>query len=136
MSIGAPGGARESGGGDAAAAFVFGGDDEAIARVRRPRLGHRARSSTPGALPEMAFPRQWEERFGAEVMLPDPGRHAEARARVGAGLKPDQISKVILDSTNPRVNREFLGIAKVKPEQLADRLRGDASAAPAPRTRR
>ena len=118
MSIGAPGGSRESGGGDAAAAFIFGSDDQAIAKI----VGRA--SSTEEFLdtwrtPEMAFPRQWEERFGAEVMLPILGDTLK-RAIQAAGLKPDQISKVLVDSTNPRVNREFLGMAKVKPEQAAD----------------
>jgi uncharacterized OB-fold protein len=42
------------------------------------------------------------------------------RALQSAGTRPDQVAKVVIDSTNPRVNREFLGIAKVKPEQTAD----------------
>ena len=118
MRARAPGGSRESGGGDAATAFLFGGDDQAIAKI----IGRA--SSTEEVLdtwrtPEMAFPRQWEERFGAEVMLPILGDTLK-RAVQSAGLKPDQISKVLVDSTNPRVNREFLGAAKVKPEQAGD----------------
>ena len=118
LSVGAPGGARESGGGDAAAAFVLGGDDAALARlVGRASFTEEVLDTWRTA--DMPFARQWEERFGAEVMLPIMADTLK-RALQSAGLKPDQISKVIVDSTNPRVNREFLGLAKVKPEQAAD----------------
>lgn len=120
LSVGAPGGGRESGGGDAAVAFIFGSDEDAGVRL----IGRA--SATEEVLdtwrtPDMAFPSQWEERFGAEVMVPillDVVR----RAAADAGVELADLSKVVVDSTNARVNRTVLGAAKLKPEQVADDL--------------
>src|SRR5262245_5379360 len=67
--IGAPGGSRESQGGDAAVAFVTGPDGEAVARL----LGHASATIEildVWRLPEERFGRQWEERFTAESLAP------------------------------------------------------------------
>ena len=120
VSVGAPGGARESGGGDAAAAFIFGGDDDAGARV----IGRA--SCTEELLdswrtPETAFPRQWEERFGASVVLPLV-RGTLAHALEDAGLEPKDITTLVVDSTNVRVNRGLPRAAGFEAEQVADDL--------------
>jgi len=52
-----------------------------------------------------------QEGQTAAGMLPIMGDTLK-RAVQSAGLKPDQISKVLVDSTNPRVNREFLGFGQ------------------------
>ena len=120
VTVGAPGGARESGGGDAAVAFLFGDDDDSLAVVR-------GRAATTEELldtwrtPEMAFPSQWEERFGADVMVPILKSTLE-RAVADAGIELGDVSKVVIDSTNPRVNRTLAAAAKLAPEQLADDL--------------
>src|SRR5262249_33766723 len=67
--VGGPGGARESGGGDAAVAFILGADSEAAVRI----LGQA--SVTDDVMDvwrsaEAPFASQWEERFGMEVLLP------------------------------------------------------------------
>ena len=86
-----PGGARESQGGDAAVAFVTGGDGEAIARL----IG-RASSTIEildvWRLPEERFGRQWEERFTADTMAPaitDTAKRALASAASRAVVAVD-----------------------------------------------
>src|SRR5262245_17488021 len=118
--VGAPGGGRESQGGDAAVAFVTGPDGEAIAR-----LVGRASSTMEildvWRLPEERFGRQWEERFTADTMAPAIADTAQ-RALQSAGVEPASLTTVILDGTNAR---SLAGLPKalgLKPEQLADPL--------------
>ncbi len=131
--LGAPEGVRERAGGDAAAAFVLGPDDEAIARPLA-RASRTEELLDVWRTPEARFPRQWEERFGAEVLTPllvDVAREALA----GAGLQPADLATVIVDSTNARVPRALPRALGLKPEQVADPLAdavGRAGAAHAP----
>lgn len=118
--IGAPGGAREAGGGDAGVAFVVGPDDEAIARV----IGRA--SATVDVLdtwrrPEDPFAKQWEERFGAEVLGPVLDETAR-RALRSAGVEPGQLGAVVLDAANPRAAAGLPRAFKLQPPQLADPL--------------
>lgn len=101
VRTGRPGSADELGGGDGAAAYLFGdGDsDAAIARI----LAHRSvtaelldRWRAPGA----AAGGQWEERFGLEIYLPLV-RQAAAAALDEAGL--EQAQHVVLVSPNSAV---------------------------------
>ena len=118
--VGAPGGARESQGGDAAAAFLLGSDDEAAAR-----LVASASATTEvldvWRLPEDRFAKQWEERFGAEVLAPVL-QETVTRALVAARLEPTDLAVVILDATNPRATEALPRSLRTKPEQLADGL--------------
>jgi hydroxymethylglutaryl-CoA synthase len=118
--IGAPGGTRESSGGDAAASFVCGPDDEAIAVVRG-----RASATTElldvWRLPGDAFASQWEERFGAEVLAPVL-TDVVIRALGDAGTQPSELATVILDATLPRAAAGLPRALQLKPEQLADPL--------------
>jgi 3-hydroxy-3-methylglutaryl CoA synthase len=118
--IGAPGGPRESQGGDAAAAFVTGPDDEALARF----VG-RASATTElldvWRLPEDRFAKQWEERFGAEILLPVVIDTA-TRALVDAGCEPSDLASVVIDAANPRAAAGLPGALRLKPEQVADPL--------------
>ncbi|MBI4515653.1 MAG: OB-fold domain-containing protein [Deltaproteobacteria bacterium] len=120
LVTGAPGGARESQGGDAAAAFVTGPDSEAVARV----LGCASATIEildAWRLPEDRFARQWEERFTADTMGPaiiDTAR----RALQAGGVDPATLSTVILDGTNPRSMAALPKALGLKPEQLADTL--------------
>lgn len=118
--VGAPGGARERDSGDAAVVFVTGPEEEAIARV----LG-RASSTTEildvWRLPTDRFARQWEERFGIEVLGPVSLDTAQ-RALADAGVAPEALAAVILDATN---KRDVAGIPRalgLKPEQVSDML--------------
>lgn len=120
LVVGAPTGPRESGGGDAAAAFLFGPEEEAVARV----LGKA--SSTAEVLdvwrtPEAPFARQWEERFGAEVMAPLLSDTLQ-RALDAAGVAASDLSTVVLDSTNMRAVRAVAKSLKLSPQQIADDL--------------
>ncbi|MCH8815993.1 MAG: FAD-dependent monooxygenase, partial [Chloroflexi bacterium] len=71
--------------------------------------------------PDTAFPRQWEERFGASVMLPLL-KGTLAHALEDAGVTPEAIKTLIVDSTNPRVNRTLPAAAGFQKEQVADDL--------------
>ncbi len=118
--VGAPGGARESQGGDGAVAFVTGSDRDAIARL----LG--SASSTleildVWRLPEERFPKQWEERFTADTMAPaitGTVRRALEAARTDAA----SLATVILDGTNPRSMAGLPKALGLRPEQIADPL--------------
>jgi len=120
--IGAPGGARESGGGDGAAAFVTGPDSEAVARF----VG-RASATTEildvWRLPSDPFAKQWEERFGAETLGPIAVDTA-TRALKSAGIGPADLKAVVLDGTNARAAAFVPEALRLKPEQLADGLLG------------
>lgn len=118
--IGAPGGSRERDSGDAAVAFVTGPGDRPIARI----LGSASATSevldvwrTPGE----PFARQWEERFGVEVLGPVSLDTAQ-RALAAAGVAPAALAKVVLDATNRRDVAEIPRALGLKPEQLADPL--------------
>ncbi len=118
--IGAPEGARERDGGDAAAAFLFGpGEDAAL--VLRARASRTDEVLDVWRTPELRFARQWEERFGAEILAPILAEVAtEALQR--AGLQPADLSTVILDSTNARALKALPRALGLKPEQIADPL--------------
>jgi 3-hydroxy-3-methylglutaryl CoA synthase len=121
--IGGPGGARERDSGDAAVAFVTGPEDEAIAKV----IGRASATSEVldvWRLPGDQFARQWEERFGVEILGPISIDTAK-RALEDAGVAPDTLSSVILDATN---KRDVAGIPKalgLAPEQVADMMAGN-----------
>ena len=113
VMVGAPGGARESGSGDAAAAFVVGPGD-GVAKL----LGRA--SSTVEVLDSwrtesMPFAQQWEERFGAEVFVP---LYTETigRALADAGLEPEDVTAVVVDATNARVLRPLAKATGLSPD--------------------
>jgi hydroxymethylglutaryl-CoA synthase len=118
--VGGPGGARERDSGDGAVAFITGPEEQAIARV----LG-QASSTTEildvWRLPGDQFARQWEERFGIEVLAP-VSLDTVQRALATAGVAPEELATVILDATN---KRDVAGIPRalgLKPEQVANML--------------
>lgn len=120
VSVGAPGGARESQGGDAAVAFVTGPDAEAIARCTG-RASATIEILDAWRLPDDRFPRQWEERFTADTMAPALADVAQ-RALAQAGVTGADLATVILDSTNPRSMAGLPKALGLKPEQIADPL--------------
>ena len=120
LVTGAPGGARESQGGDAAAAFVTGPASEAIARVVG-RASTTIEILDVWRLPEDPFVRQWEERFTAETMAPAIIETAQRALKAG-GIDPATLSTVILDGTNPRSMANLPRALGLKPEQIADTL--------------
>lgn len=120
VSVGAPGGGRESQGGDAAVAFVTGPDDEAIARCIG-RASATIEILDAWRLPEDRFPRQWEERFTADTMAPAIADVAK-RALAQAGTTGAELATVVLDGTNPRSMAGLPKVLGLRPEQLADPL--------------
>lgn len=120
VSVGAPGSPRESDGGDGAAAFIIGNDDESIARI----IG-RASITTEFLdiyrIPEDRFVHQWEERFGADTLAP---MYIEAakRALKDAGVTAADLSAVILDAANMRAVSTMPKALGIKPEQAANSL--------------
>src|SRR5438046_399064 len=118
--VGAPGGARESQGGDGAAAFVTGSDRDAIARVLG-RASATIEIVDGWRVPEERVPRQWEERFIADTMAPAIADTAR-RALEAAGVEPSTLATVILDGTNPRSMAGLPKALGLRPEQVADPL--------------
>jgi hydroxymethylglutaryl-CoA synthase len=118
--IGAPGGSRESQGGDGAAAFVTGGDGDAIARVLG-RASATVEILDVWRLPEERFPKQWEERFVADTMAPAITDTAQ-RALQAAGIEASSLAAVILDGANPRSMVALPKALGVNPERVADPL--------------
>ena len=98
--VGGPGGARESQGGDAAAAFITGSDDEACA-VCVARASATTEILDAWRLPEERFVNRWEERFGADVLAPVL-QDTVTRALHEAGIEPTDLTTVIVDATNAR----------------------------------
>jgi 3-hydroxy-3-methylglutaryl CoA synthase len=118
--IGAPGGSRESQSGDAGAAFITGPDNESVATF----IG-RASATTElldtWRLPEDRFAKQWEERFGTEILGPVVADTA-TRALKDAGCEPSDLASVVIDAVNPRAAAGLPGALRLKPEQVADPL--------------
>ena len=123
VSVGAPGGSRETTGGDGAAAFVMGSDDDAIAKLVG-RASATAELLDTYRVPSDRFPKQWEERFGADIMAPVI-QDVATRALKAAGTEPTELKAVILDGANPRALAGLPRALGLKPEQLADNLAAD-----------
>jgi len=118
--VGAPGGPRESQGGDGAVAFVTGNHREAIARMLG-RASATLEILDVWRLPEERFPKQWEERFTADTMAPAITDTAR-RALRAAGVEASALATVILDGTNPRSMAGLPKALGLRPEQVADPL--------------
>jgi 3-hydroxy-3-methylglutaryl CoA synthase len=118
--VGAPGGPRESGGGDAAVAFVLGDDAEAGAKLVG-RASATLELLDVWRLPDEPFAHQWEERFGAEILGPVLVDTAQ-RALKDAGVQPSDLKSVVLDSTNARAAAAVPRALGLKPERVADPL--------------
>ncbi len=118
--VGAPEGPRERGGGDASAAFVLGDEQKSIAKlIGRASLTEEVLDVWRTA--EMPFARQWEDRFGANALLPLM-RDAAVQAIQAAGLQPADLTTVIADGTNARAVKALPRALGLKPEQVADDL--------------
>ena len=131
--IGAPGGARESGGGDGAAAFVLGSDSEAIARLRRARLGD---DRDPRRVAPARVTRSRSSGRSASAPRhsgPIARRHGDARAK-SAGIGPADLKTVVLDGTNARAVAFVPRGAAAEARAARRSARSARSGAPAPRT--
>lgn len=116
-----PGGADERDGGDAAAAFVMTGADE-------PVLADLVGSATVTGdfldrwrAPTANVARRWEERFGQEIYHAS-GKEALESALRTAGLKPSDVTRLIVGGANNRAVKSFSKASGVKPAVVTDDL--------------
>ena len=120
VRTGLPGGADESGGGDAAAAFLWANAGEVLAEVVGTGIASEEfldRWRVPGE----AASRVWEERFGESVYVP-LAEEAFAAALKKAALTPDQVDHAIVTGVHPRAARVASRSLGVRPDALADDL--------------
>ena len=122
IRTGLPGGADEANGGDAAAAFLFGGagGEPVLAEV----IGQGASTDEfldRWRIPGEPYSRVWEERFGEHVYSPLVGA-AWTDALKDAGLTADQVDITILTGVHARAVRAAARTLGVAPDSLADDL--------------
>jgi 3-hydroxy-3-methylglutaryl CoA synthase/uncharacterized OB-fold protein len=122
VRTGLPGGADERDGGDAAAAFLFGGDSEApvvaeLMAVAATTDEFLERWRTPGA----PASRVWEERFSEHVYGPLVDA-AFADALKQADLSPGDIDHLAVAGLATRATKRFAGSAGVRAEAVASDL--------------
>lgn len=131
--LAAPEGKAEQTGGDAAVAFVVGGENP-IAEIVASASVTREFLDTWRA-PGERFAHTWEERFAlTQAYTPLLGA-AVRRVLEQAKVAPSDLAKVILDAPNPRAADDLVRSMKLTPEQLADPLAltvGQTGAAHAP----
>src|SRR5258707_918285 len=122
VRTGLPGGADERDGGDAAAAFLFGGDTDAPVVAELIAMAATTdefldRWRTPGA----PASRVWEERFGEHVY--GPLAHAAfAAALKQAGLSPGDVAHLAVAGLAGRAVKRFAAGAGVRAEAVASDL--------------
>jgi len=122
IRVSAPEGARERDGGDAAAAFLVGGD-AGIAEIETAYSETLEFLST-WRLPGRLYPNQWEERFALTQAYVPLGVRA-ARALVErSGCRPGEIDRVVFDCPNPKAARLVAAQLGLEPQQVV----GDLSA--------
>ena len=120
VRTGLPGGADERDGGDAAAAFLFGGDGPVLAELIASASTTDEfldRWRTPGA----AAGRVWEERFGEHVYGPLADA-AFADALKQAGLSPGDVDHLAVAGLSGRAIKRFANSAGVRTEAVAPDL--------------
>jgi 3-hydroxy-3-methylglutaryl CoA synthase len=123
IRTGLPGSADERDGGDGAAAFVFGGDDDGMP-VLAEIVGQGSATAefldrwrAPGA----AASRVWEERFGEQVYGPLADA-AIADALKQAGLTPSQVNHLIVAGLHARAVNRTVKAAGTPAEAATDNL--------------
>lgn len=119
IRLGAPEGAAEQAGGDAAAAFVVGAE-HVIAELEASfseTLEHLAMWRLPGEL----FAKTWEERFALTQVYMPLLESAAKGLLAKAGVKPADLAKVVLDSPNPRAATGLKALG-LPPERFVDSM--------------
>jgi hydroxymethylglutaryl-CoA synthase len=121
VRTGLPGGSDEKDGGDAAAAFLFGGSSEVaeLIAVAATTDEFLERWRTPGA----PAPRLWEERFSEHVYGPLADA-AFTDALKQAGISPGDVNHLVVAGLASRAVKRFAGSAGVRPEAVAEDLTG------------
>jgi 3-hydroxy-3-methylglutaryl CoA synthase/uncharacterized OB-fold protein len=122
IRTGLPGGTDERDGGDAAAAFVFGGadPDPVLAEVL-------ATSSATGEflerwrVPGAAASKAWEDRFGEEAYAPLVDA-AISDVLKRASIAADQVDHLVVAGLHSRAVKRSVKASGVRPEAVADDL--------------
>ncbi len=122
IRTGLPGGADERDGGDAAAAFVFGGgaDQPVLAELIATASATEEfleRWRTPGA----PTARVWEDRFGEEAYAPLV-EAALADALKQASITADQVDHLVVAGLHARAVKRAIKTSGVRPEVVSDDL--------------
>ncbi len=120
IRVGAPEGARESAGGDAAAAFLLGASDPLAEVVSAYSETHEYLSTWRAQ--GQRFARSWEDRFAlnqAYIPLLDK---AVSALLAQAGVSAGDLAAVVLDAPNPRAAAAVAKRQSFSPEQLVDAL--------------
>jgi hydroxymethylglutaryl-CoA synthase len=122
IRTGLPGGADERDGGDAAAAFVFGGgaDQPVLAELIATASATEEfleRWRTPGA----PTARVWEDRFGEEAYAPLV-EAALADALKQAAITADQVDHFVVAGLHARAVKRAIKTSGVRPEAVSDDL--------------
>ncbi len=118
--VGAPMGAREAMGGDAACAFLVGDGEGAAARILGS-ASHAEELLDVWRGPEQQFARQWEERFAQQRLVPALASAFE-RCLAESGVVPSDLKRVAVDAGHRKVGSLLARAARLRPDQLADDL--------------
>ena len=118
--VGAPGGQRESMGGDAASAFVVGSGPGVAAEIVGS-ASHTEELLDVWRGPEQPFARQWEERFVQQRLVPALVAALETSLRA-AGVSARMLSRVAVDTAHPRIAASLAKAAGIGSAQVADDL--------------
>jgi 3-hydroxy-3-methylglutaryl CoA synthase/uncharacterized OB-fold protein len=119
---GLPTSADEAGGGDGAAAILFGSD--AAGPVIAETIGFSAATEEfidRWRLPGETRSKQWEERFG-EIKYVPLGQEAFDSALKAAELTADQVDKLVVTGAQPRAVRAIIPRLGVAKEKIVDDL--------------
>jgi hydroxymethylglutaryl-CoA synthase len=120
VRTGLPGGADESGGGDAAVAFLFGDGPEALTET----IGGSAATAEfldRWRLPGEASSRQWEERFGEHAYAPLV-EEAVTAAFKSAGITAADVDHAIVTGLHTRAVNTARRSIGFRPESLVEDL--------------
>jgi uncharacterized OB-fold protein len=118
IRIGAPEGAAEQGGGDAAAAFLC-GTENVLAEVVAT-YSETLEFLSSWRLPGERFSKGWEERFSLTQGWGPLLAGAAKGLLTKAGVAPAQLASVVVDAPNARAAAAFIGQAGLKPDQVID----------------
>ena len=118
--VGAPMGAREAGGGDAACAFLVGEGHDAGAQIIGT-ASHTEELLDVWRGPRQQFARQWEERFVQRRLMPALHSALESSLR-DAGVPVAALKRVAVDSAHPKIIGSLARHAGLRPTQVAEGL--------------
>ncbi len=119
---GLPTSADEAGGGDGAAAILFGTDDSGPVIAELIGFGSATEEFIDRwRLPGETRSKQWEERFG-EIKYVPLGQEAFDRALKAAELSADQVDKLAVTGAQPRAVRALVPRLGVEKEKVVDDL--------------